>query len=135
MRKFLENKGWEDYLIWTIIGIIILGLFLFIIGFLWKIPVDSTFSLVSGEKYSINKLLSDDSLSGLIYFNGGEINSTNLFTLMGSLDSGMFGYSMAALAISGFSFIMLGILLFVILLMIALTFELIIPKIKKRQEK
>ncbi len=135
MNNFLKNKGWEDYLIYFISSAIILGLLLFLIGFFWqmKVPKTGINGILHNDTYSVSQMLSGKHNS--IYFPTTTMpDHLNLFTFMENLKPSMFGYSMAALAISGFSFIMLGITTIVIVFIASLIIEFIVPRIKSKKD-
>lgn len=136
MIKFLKNRTWDDYVIATVLITIFLGLFLFVIGFFWGFE-DKSIIFLNG-KTSVMKLLKKDDLEWMSS-NGFEfvsIDNSNLFIMMKDLNKDMGSlYSMVALSVSGFAFIMLGLSELILIILGSFLFEFVYYKIKKNRNK
>ena len=136
MKEFLKNKSWEDYTIYSLLGLLGLGIVFFVFGYLFSFKVTYELPIFKDPVYFSLKNLMGTSDWEFIYGieKAKTIDSTNLFTFMGSLVPGMTGYSMCALSVSGFALIMVAITIMAFLFFLLLSIEYIWPMIRKTNE-
>lgn len=141
MKDFFKSKTWDDYLTYSVLGLIIGGLAVFFIGFYWGFEMEAVIgSGVIDEfsgKYNVRKIisLSKDNPSALALICPeliGEQN-LNLFTLAGSISSESNPlFAFVVISLFGFSMIILGIVVMIVSIATVFIIDLVIRnKIKK----
>lgn len=132
MINFFKNKTLEDYIIYSIITMFLLGMLMFFIGFFWgfKSPIDL------GTEINFSKLNVNSVLHGDWNLYGGRLSEPqNLFDLMKNIDSSFDAlYALTIVSIIGFSIIMFSIFLVIIVVIFAFTKDFIIPFFQKRKK-
>lgn len=141
MRNFISSRTWEDWVIYGIIGMMIIGAILFVVGFMFSfnysmIGSDLDLGGFGSGKISINKLIGEDigTYGSLLKDPSVSAIPGNLFGLMGALKSGTAAYGMCATAVSGAAILMFDALIVIAILIWGAIAEFIIPKIKAKKE-
>lgn len=135
MKDFFKGKRWDDYMAYAIMVIMILGMVMFFVGYYWGVEWDWGFVGIS-SKVNLHKVAANvDGCRTLISNTLGiTADKMDIFTLMGYMDPSWGAvYAMGIVAIIGFSFIMLGILLVILMLIAGLMIEIVVPKIKAKK--
>lgn len=124
MRDFIRDKSWEDWLIYSAGIIILIGLFLFTIGYLWSFTMQTD---IFPNEDNVKKTNIRELLKGTSY------DEYNLFTLIGAINKDITPkfFNMTVLAISGFTFIMFGIAQIFSLILFTIIYEWVWPPLKK----
>ncbi|BDU67362.1 MAG: hypothetical protein TYPL_0150 [Candidatus Tyloplasma litorale] len=136
IKNFLSSRTSEDWIIYSVLGILILGISFFVIGFFWGIKINENFI----PENNANIIFPSSNVKNILQGDWGQIpayeqlNTKNLFTLMGSLEPNYGSlYSMTALSITGFSFIMISILAIIFIFLGTFLFSFIIAFFKKNK--
>ena len=125
MNNFFKINSFEDILVYTVMGLILIGLVLFFIGYFWNVDVDLALQSINVRKALKNPDTYPAITTGL--------DTHNLFTMMGSINKEVYGalYSMTALSVSGFAIIMIGFSGIFIILFGTMFNEFVLPIFKK----
>lgn len=131
MKNFLSSRTWEDWIIYSIIALMIIGGILFVVGFFFSfnnIPegYDDLENLVGKHtfKTSIMKLIKGtDGVGNLFSMMTYQINGEGIGISTSA-------YNMCAVAISGVSILLFSALIIIGILIWGGIAEFIIPKIK-----
>lgn len=132
MKEFFKDKTWDDYLLMGILGLIFFSLAILAIGLLFSvkfnnptipgIPID-----LFSQKVSIFQILFG---KGAQIVSAADLDTTNLFTLMGDLTPELGAiYTMAALAVSGFALLMTSFALVICLIIGSFVYEKVVTKL------
>ncbi len=140
MKDFFKNRTWDDYLSMGVIAIIILGLALFFIGFYWgfeplDLPTETGIPDNMG-KVSVHKFTSGKELDSFIVIRYAELTANqnyNLFSLAGAISSASGTlYAMVIVSILGFSLIMLGVAIVIVVIIVGLIIDIIAKRKAKK---
>lgn len=126
MKNFFKNRTWDDYLAMFVIGTIILGLVLFFIGFYWGFKPTYYSGLLN--KVNVHNFVSKNKTDFMKLIMDGYNLPTdlNLFSLAGNIDSS-FGtlYALVVLSILGFSLIILGVTMIIVVIIVGFIWDII----------
>ncbi len=140
MKDFFKNRTWDDYLAMVVIGLIIGGLVIFFIGFYWgfkplELPAGTGLPDQMG-KVSVHKFTTGQGLNSFIAARYLELTADqnyNLFSLAGAISSASGTlYAMVIVSLVGFSLIMLGVLVMLIVIIAGFTIDMIARKKAKK---
>lgn len=125
MKNFISSRSLEDWFLYGIIGIMIIGGLLFVVGYMLSFNVDSLLSLITGEdKTSISRMLKSESYPN------------DLFTLMTYLisnEAGSTAYNMCVTAMTGVALLFFIVSIIIVVMVWGTIVDIILPKIKSKK--
>lgn len=133
MKDFIKGKSWEDWLLYSIIALLIIGAILFAFGFFFRFTYYDD-SFLGKQGTSVFKLIGNDQRWSLLTGFSGEEVPGNLFTLMGAVPVGTTAFAYCLVAIIGVSILFLVVIMFAVILILGLVIDVIIPRIKAKKE-